>query len=135
MLRGVILPGGKYQNVAVCNIFFLQKKIQTLLQSAGTRFCSVKSLHIFLSYFGGPKIKSAKAGTNSMPRPSERMCIRTTTACPCESQPHKGHFTSKLNSKTVPVLPSLIFLFQLLSSPVYLAEFSFYIFPSRIFLP
>ena len=41
--------------------------------------------------------------------------------------------TSKLNSKTVPVLPSLdpslIFPFVLIPFPVYLTGFSFYIFP------
>ena len=48
---------------------------------------------------------------------------------PCESQPHKGPLTSKLNSKTIPVLPTLklsfIFPFNLLPSPVHLTGFSF----------
>ena len=47
--------------------------------------------------------------------------------------PHKGHFTSKLNSKTVPVLPSfnssLLFPFHLLPYPMHLTGFSLYIFP------
>ena len=47
--------------------------------------------------------------------------------------PHKGNLTSKLNSKTVPVLPSLepffIFPFRLLPSPVYHTGFSFFFFP------
>ena len=52
---------------------------------------------------------------------------------PCENQPHKGHLTSKLNSKTVPVLPSLkysrIFPFHLLPSPVHPTRFSSCFFP------
>ena len=48
---------------------------------------------------------------------------------PCESQPHKGPLTSKLNSKTIPALPTLelsfIFPFNLLPSPVHLTGFSF----------
>ena len=32
---------------------------------------------------------------------------RRSLTDPCESQPHKGHLTSKLNCKTVPFLPSL----------------------------
>ena len=55
------------------------------------------------------------------------------TADLCQSQPHKGHLTSKLNSKTVPVLlsldPSLIFPFHLLPSPVHPTGFSFCFFP------
>ena len=46
---------------------------------------------------------------------------------PCESQPHKGDLNSKLNSKTVPVLPSFLLPFHLLPSPVHLVGFSFYI--------
>ena len=41
---------------------------------------------------------------------------------------HKGHLTSKLSSKAVLVLPSLIFPFHLLASPVLPTGFSFYIF-------
>ena len=37
----------------------------------------------------------------------------------------KGPFTSKFDSKTVPVLPSLIFPFHLLPSPVHPTGFSF----------
>ena len=52
---------------------------------------------------------------------------------PCENQPYKGHFTSKLNSKMVPVLPSLdpshIYIFHLLPTPVYLTGFYFCFFP------
>ena len=46
-----------------------------------------------------------------------------------ESQPHKGHLTSKLKYRTVPVLPSLVFLFHLSPSPVHPTEFSFCFFP------
>ena len=43
---------------------------------------------------------------------------------------HKGEdLTSKLNSKTVTVLPSLIFPFHLLPSLVHSTRFSLYIFP------
>ena len=46
-----------------------------------------------------------------------------------KSQPHKGHFTYKISSKTVPILPfldpSLIFPFHLLPSPVHPTGFSF----------
>ena len=48
----------------------------------------------------------------------------------CESQPHKSHLTSTLNTKTVPVLPSVIFPFHLLPSPMHPARFSFCLFPS-----
>ena len=48
---------------------------------------------------------------------------------PCESQPHKSH----LNSKTVPILPSLdhslIFFIHLLYFLVYSIRFSFCFFP------
>ena len=56
---------------------------------------------------------------------------------PCESQPYKGHLTSKLNSKTVPVLHSieisLIFPFHLSPSPVHLTGFCFYTLASSAF--
>ena len=46
----------------------------------------------------------------------------------------EGHLISKLNSKTVPALPSfdpsLTFPFHILLSPVHLTWFSFYFFPS-----
>ena len=49
------------------------------------------------------------------------------------SQPHKGYLTSKLNFKTVLVIPSLdpslIFPFHLLPSPTYPTGFSFCFFP------
>merc|ERR1719154_245864 len=49
------------------------------------------------------------------------------------SQPHKRHLTSKLNSKTVLVLyslvPSPIFPYHLLPSPVHPTGFSFCFFP------
>ena len=52
---------------------------------------------------------------------------------PRESQPHKVDLTSKLNSKTVPVLlsldPSLIFPFHLLPFPVHPTGFSICFFP------
>ena len=41
----------------------------------------------------------------------------------------KGHLTSKLNSKTIPVIPSFIFPFHLLPSPVHPSIFSFCFFP------
>ena len=51
----------------------------------------------------------------------------------CESQPHKGYITSKLNSMTVPVLTSLdlylIFSFHILISPVHPTRFFSCFFP------
>ena len=60
---------------------------------------------------------------NSLPKQTSRLLYH----------PHKGHLTSKLNSKKVPVLssldPFLIFPFHLLPSPVHPTEFSFCFFP------
>ena len=57
----------------------------------------------------------------------------TKTSDLCESQPHKCNLTFKVNSKMVPVLPSLvpsvIFPFHLLLSPVHPTGFSFCFFP------
>ena len=52
---------------------------------------------------------------------------------PCESQPHKGHLGSKLNSKTVSVLPtsdpSHVFPIHLRPFPVHPTGLSFCFFP------
>ena len=48
---------------------------------------------------------------------------------PCESQPHNGHLNSKLNSKTIPILP---FLYP--SLKFFFSSFTFSGAPYRIFL-
>ena len=56
----------------------------------------------------------------------------TTIPNPCESQPHKGHLTSKLKYKWFPSIllcTHLIFPFHILPSPVYPTGFSFCFFP------
>jgi len=68
-------------------------------------------------------------GVSGGPWCRETPFSRTTT-------PHSCFLTSKLNSKTIPVLPSLdpslIFPFHLLPSPVHPTGFSFCFFPAFV---
>ena len=72
----------------------------------------------------GVKAKGASSTAEAGASSAEQMIRRPT---------HKDHLTSKLNSKTVPVLPSLdpslIFPFLLIPSPVHPTGFSFCFFP------
>jgi len=66
--------------------------------------------------------------TTSQVSPHKGHLTRVTS----QGSPHKGHLTYKLNSKTVPVIPSLIFPFHILPYPVHPTGFFFCFFPGLL---
>ena len=88
------------------------------------------STHVYVTQVQRPNLPALVANLHVRECPSYS---RRQTTVPCnrslQHNVNEGHLTSKLNFMTVPDLPSLIFPFHLLPSPVHPTGFFFCIFP------